>query len=275
MSYHIIFYSVSCYLIQTLYMVWNAINDPLFAYLQDSTNFAFTRTRRESVLYTAPLFAISFLVPWIPWGDIDGSQPWLTGFHLIVSLCFWDTMFTYIGLAYCCIFTEMTKDNDIRLKMVQYGQIGSLLGSSSVFILQYFSDQLNNYTMFVFLSVIIAMVSCSLMIYTGRHAHTEKELENKLREQKGEKIEDKYQQYSYITLTKQVLYNRDFLAFVSCNFLQEFHRSFLGSFLAIFCDQLIPKMAISDFIRSAFYGGTRIVPHVSTLNRDRRWDPIG
>ena len=248
-------------------MVWNAINDPLFAYLQDSTNFAFTRTRRESVLYAAPLFAISFFVTWIPWGNIDGSQPWLTGFHLIFSLCFWDTMFTYVGLAYCCIFTEMTKDNDIRLKMVKYGQIGSLLGSSSVFVLQYFSDQLNNYAMFQSLTVIIAIISCSLMIYTGRHAHTEKELENKLREQKGEKVEDKYQQYSYITLTKQVLFNRDFLAFVSCNFLQEFHRSFLGGFLAIFCDQLIPKTAISDFIRSAFYGGSRIVPHVSTKHK--------
>ena len=256
------------------------MNDPLFAYLQDSTNFTFTRTRRESVLYTAPLFAISFVITWFPWGNIDGSQPWLTGLHLIVALCFWDTMFTYIGLAYCCIFTEMSKDSEIRLKMVKYSQIGSLVGSSSVFILQHFSNQLENFTMFQFLSVIIAVVSCSLMMYTGKHGHTENDLQNQLKQQKGEHVEEKYQKYSYITLTKQVLLNRDFLAFVSCNFMQEFHRSFLGSFLAIFCDQLMPKNAISDFTRTSFYGGTRIFSQVSTpitefqINIRDWWIPV-
>ena len=246
-------------------MVWNTVNDPLFAYLQDSTNFAFTRTRRESVLYGGPLFALSFIVPWFPWGSIDGAQPWLTGLHLIVALCFWDTMFTYVGLAACCLFTEMTKDNDVRLKMVRYNQIGSLLGSSSVFILQHFSQQLDNFKMFQVLTVMIAVVSSSLMIYTGRHAHTEKEMENQQKLDKGEPVKEKSQKYSYIALTKQVLFNRDFLAFVSCNFLQEFHRSFLGGFLAIFCDQLISKIAISEFTRSSFYGGTRILSQASSL----------
>ena len=244
-------------------MIWNAINDPLFAYLQDSTNFTFTRTRRESVLYAAPLFAISFLIPWFPWGNTDGTQIWLTGLHLIVALCFWDTMFTYVGLAYCCIFTEMSKDNNVRLKMVRYTQIGSMAGSSSIFILQYFSNQLNNFAMFQFLTVIIALVSCLLMLYTGKHAHTENDMQNQIRKQKGEQVDEKHQPFSYITLTKQVLFSRDFLAFVSCNFLQEFHRSFHSGFMAIFCDQLIPKTAISDFIRSTFYGGYRMIADVS------------
>ena len=246
-------------------MVWNAVNDPLFAYLQDSTNFSFTRTRRESVLYACPFFALSFLVPWFPWGNTDGTQSWLTGIHLIVALCFWDTMFTYVGLAYCCLFTEMSKDNEVRLKMIRYTQIGSLIGSSSVFVLQYFSKQLDNFAMFQYISVLIAIVSCLLMIYTGKHAHTQTELQNQLRHQKGEHVEQKYQKYSYISLTKQVLINRDFLAFVSCNFLQEFHRSFLSGFFAIFCDQLISQTAMLEFTRSSFYGGSRTVYQVSVL----------
>ena len=246
-------------------MVWNAINDPLFAYLQDSTNFSFTRTRRESVLYAGPLFALSFLVLWFPWGNTDGTQPWLTGIHLIVALCYWDTMFTYVGLACCCLFTEMSKDSEVRLKMVRYNQIGSLIGSSSVFVLQYFSNQLKNFAIFQFLTLLIAVFSCALMIYTGKHAHTEKELQNRFRQQKGEIVEVKCQKYSYVTLTKQVFLNRDFLAFVSCNFLQGFHKSFLGGFLAIFCDQLISKTAISEFTRSAFYGGTRTISQVRTF----------
>ena len=247
-------------------MVWNALNDPLFAYLQDSTNFSFTRTRREGVLYGGPLFALSFLVPWFPWGNTDGTQTLLTGLHLIIALCFWDTMFTYVGLAYCCLFTEISQDNEVRLKMIRYTQIGDLIGSSSVFILQYFSQQLNNFAMFQFLSVLIAIVSCLLMIYTGKHAHTEKELHNILKQQKGEHVEEMYQNYSYLALTKQVLFNRDFLAFVSCNFLQEFHRSFLGGFFAIFCDQLISKTAISEFFRSSFYASSGIVYQVINIS---------
>lgn len=90
-------------LAQTLFLIWNAVNDPLFAYLQDTTNFRFSRTRRESVLYAAPFFAVSYLVPWFPWVELSSVRHWITGLHLITSLCLWDTMFTYVGLAYCCI----------------------------------------------------------------------------------------------------------------------------------------------------------------------------
>lgn len=163
---------------QTLFLVWNTINDPLFAYLQDTTNFRFSRTRRESVLYAAPFFAVSFVVPWFPWGSPDSHRPWITGVHLIFALCLWDTMFTYVGLASCCLFTEISRDNENRVKMIRYTQIGSLLGSSSIFLLQYVSDQLQNFAAFQATSLVIAVVSCLLMYYCGKHAHTERELED-------------------------------------------------------------------------------------------------
>lgn len=89
---------------QVLFMIWNAVNDPLFAYIQEKSSSKFTRTRRESVLYCAPFFAISFLVPWFSWG----SNPTVVGLHLVFTLLFWDSMFTFIGLAFCALFTEMT-----------------------------------------------------------------------------------------------------------------------------------------------------------------------
>lgn len=238
---------------QTLFLVWNAINDPLFAYLQDTTNFRFSRTRRESVLYTAPFFALSFLVPWFPWGD-GSSAAWITGMHLIASLCLWDTMFTYVGLAYCCLFTEISSDNSVRLKMVRYTQIGSLIGSSSIFIFQYMSEQLENFQSFQVTSIFIAIVSLMLMLYCGKYAHTERELKNAATSSNRTAYSTKSQDYSYFTLSKQIFSNRDFLAFVIMNFFQEFHRTFLHNFFAIFADQLIVKGAISPFVRSVFYG---------------------
>lgn len=238
---------------QTLFLIWNTVNDPLFAYLQDTTNFRFSRTRRESVLYAAPFFAISFVVPWFPWGDVDSLRPWVTGVHLIFALCLWDTMFTYVGLASCCLFTEISKDNENRLKMIRYSQIGSLLGSSSVFLLQYFSDQLKNFAAFQATIIVIAFISFLLMYYCGKHAHTERELEAM---ESTANVSEVKESYSYFTLARQIFSNRNFIAFVVMNFFQEFHKTFLSNFFAIFSDQLIPQTALSPFARSVFYGST-------------------
>lgn len=55
--------------VQICFMVWNAVNDPLFGYLQDKKNFSITRTRRHSILFGAPLYGLAFLVPWFQWGS--------------------------------------------------------------------------------------------------------------------------------------------------------------------------------------------------------------
>ena len=239
---------------QTLFLVWNAINDPLFAYLQDSTNFRFSRTRRESVYYAAPLFALSFLVPWFPWGNPDTLASWVTGMHLIFALCFWDTMLTYVGLAACCLFTEISTDETERLRMVRYSQIGGLLASGCVPVLQYTSNQLENLHAFRVGCVVVAVISCLLMLYCGKHAHTALDIKAFESNERGETTVMKSQEYSYFTLAKQIMLNRDFIAFVTTNFFQEFHRTFLSNFFAIFCEQLIPAGAISPLVRSIYYG---------------------
>ena len=89
-------------------MVWNTINDPLFAYVQDNYHFSIVKTRRHSILYGAPLFAVSFLVVWFPWADYSEGGGWLAGVQLTVALCFYDSMFTFVLLAYCALFAEMS-----------------------------------------------------------------------------------------------------------------------------------------------------------------------
>jgi Na+/melibiose symporter-like transporter len=204
-------------------------------------------------------------VPWFPWGDPETLQPWVTGIHLITALCFWDTMFTYVGLGYCCLFTEMTSDNNERLKLIKYTQLGSLLGSSSVFILQNLSDQLENFPMFQTTCILVAVISCLFMMYCGKHAHTERELQQESDVKSGKPQVVKFQEYPYFTLSKQILFNRDFLAFVIMNFFQEFHRTFVSNFFAIFGDQLIEKGSIPSIVRSTFYGASTTGAKVGSL----------
>ena len=153
---------------QFLFLIWNAINDPLFAVLQDNAKFTITRTRRESILYTAPFLALSYMIPWFQLGTSD----WMVGLHLIVALCLYDTMFTFIGLALCCLFTEISTDQEDRLRLTKYSQVAGMLGHNAILLFEYTSDSLQNFAAFQVTAFFVALVGMALMIYTGLNAHT-------------------------------------------------------------------------------------------------------
>ena len=238
---------------QMLYMVWNAVNDPLFAVLQDNTSFLLTRTRREGVLYTAPIFALCFLVPWFQFGD----STWAVGLHLIIALFLYDTMFTFIGLLSCCLFTELSSDPHDRLKLTRYSQIASLIGAQSILFLEYTSSSLQNFHAFQFATVCLAICSTMLIIHAGRHAHTQYDMQRKSTEEcktptnASEKSNDPT---SFFKKMVQLFMERNFIAFVITNFFQEFHRAFLGGFTAILCEYLVPTDQVPANVRSFFYG---------------------
>ncbi|CAM2099729.1 unnamed protein product [Caretta caretta] len=52
---------------QVVFMIWNAINDPLFGYIQDNSKVPCCSRRQFSILYGAPLYGLAFLLPWFPW----------------------------------------------------------------------------------------------------------------------------------------------------------------------------------------------------------------
>ena len=153
---------------QFLFLIWNAINDPLFAVLQDNAKFTITRTRRESILYTAPFLALSYMIPWFQLGTSD----WMVGLHLIVALCLYDTMFTFIGLALCCLFTEISTDQEDRLRLTRYSQVAGMLGHNAILLFEYTSDSLQNFAAFQLTAFFVALAGMALMIYTGLNAHT-------------------------------------------------------------------------------------------------------
>ncbi|XP_069124308.1 transmembrane protein 180-like isoform X2 [Argopecten irradians] len=248
-------------LAQVLFLVWNAINDPLFAYLQESTSNRFTRTRRESILYSAPFFALSFIVPWFSWG----TNPIMVGLHLIFTLFFWDTMLTFVGLAASALFTEISQDPDHRLKLVRIGSIGCLMGASSVSILEFFSGSLKNFSGFQVASIFIGLASYMLFRYTGTHGHTQYDLEKMSSGKETNITHDKsIQNSSYLSLTWQILKDRNFLSFVVMNFFQIFHTTFMANFMKVIGDELVQLHDIEGFpwLRSFFYGSSRFLPMI-------------
>ncbi|VDI44227.1 Hypothetical predicted protein [Mytilus galloprovincialis] len=245
---------------QVSYLIWNAINDPLFAYIQDSTNWKFTKTRRESILYCGPLFALSFLVPWIPWGDSNT----IIGLHLIASLFLWDTMFTFMGLAMCALFTELSQEPEDRIALTRYAQIASIIGSPSIMLLEFTSDNLHYFRAFQMTTVLIAFCSWLLFMYSGLHAHTKYDLK-KMKREDADISHEKNMNESFWKQTCQILSDRNFIAFVITNFFHGLHKAFLSGFMVIVCDQLISDEVISASIRKTFYGAIGILSTVIVI----------
>ncbi|XP_065921921.1 transmembrane protein 180 [Magallana gigas] len=245
---------------QILFLLWNAINDPLFAYCSDNKNFKILRTRRAMILYSAPFFCLSFLVPWFQWS----TNPVIVGIHLIFALCLWDTLYTFVGLAGCCLFTEISKDPNIRITITRAAQVAALFGSISVMLLEHASNGLQNFQAFQVTTVFIALLSWCLMYYCGKNCHTQYDLQQMQDENKeaDDVCHEKSEGESYWKQTWQIVSDTNFLSFVITNFCQQFHRTFLFNFLAIFCDHLVSSEEISQSTRSTFYG---IVPFAAKI----------
>ncbi len=163
---------------QVIFMIWNAINDPLFGYIQDNMNTSWVRSRRHSILYGAPFYAISFIIPWFPWGTYE-KDSWLAGAHLLFSLCLWDTFFTFVLLAQCALFAEMSKKHENRLRLVKYTQFASLVGCMAVTLTGLISSNLEKYENFQVTCVILGIVAYICMRYTGKNAFTDYDELNK------------------------------------------------------------------------------------------------
>jgi glycoside/pentoside/hexuronide:cation symporter, GPH family len=115
-------------LASVLYGIWNALNDPLFGYISDSTRSR--RGRRIPYMrFTAPFLALTFVLVWLAppkAGDL-GLFLWMLGTMLL-----YDTCYTIIGLVYSALLPEVsesdTQRNHLQISSSLFGLLGTLLG---------------------------------------------------------------------------------------------------------------------------------------------------
>src|SRR5512136_560512 len=115
-------------LASAIYAVWNALNDPIFGYVSDSTRTRHGR-RIPYMRYTAPFLAATFFLVWLApqhAGDITIFL-WMLG-----SMVLYDTCYTIIGLVYSALLPEVsesdTERNHLQISSSLFGLLGTLLG---------------------------------------------------------------------------------------------------------------------------------------------------
>jgi GPH family glycoside/pentoside/hexuronide:cation symporter len=111
-----------------IYAVWNAINDPLFGYITDSTRSKMGR-RIPYMRYTAPFLALTFILVWF--APVQAGQQSLF-WWMLVTMLLYDTAYTIIGLVYSALLPEVTESdaerNGLQISSSLFGLLGTLLG---------------------------------------------------------------------------------------------------------------------------------------------------
>ena len=111
-----------------LYAVWNAVNDPLFGYISDSTRSK--RGRRIPYMrFTAPFLALTFILVWFapPKAGQEALFWWM-----LITMLFYDAAYTLIGVVYSALLPEVTESdaerNGLQISASLFGLLGMLLG---------------------------------------------------------------------------------------------------------------------------------------------------
>ncbi|XP_078461171.1 transmembrane protein 180-like [Lampetra fluviatilis] len=259
---------------QVVYMVWNAVNDPLFGYLQDTGSWACCRSRRLAIAYGATLYAVAFLLPWFPWrsGGYGPGDP-LAGVHLLVALCAFDGALTFVLLAQCALFAEISGRHSDRLTLLKYSQVASFLGSGSVLLCGLITNNMTVFSTMQWYCVLAACIAWLCMRYTGIHVVSATDKLSSHATASNPEPQDTpllkdgkaLPQASAVSLSLQIMRQRDFLLFVAMNFLQVLHVTFSSSFTLIFAEQLLPAATMPTRAQSVLYGAGFMCPQILVL----------
>ncbi|XP_012664326.2 transmembrane protein 180-like [Otolemur garnettii] len=249
------------YQAQIILMIWNILNN-LTAYFHDNSKAECCSNRHVSILYGAPLYAMSFLLPWFPWKYYQEGD-WLSGFHLVVSLCAFDSTLTCVQQAQCTLFAEILTRHESRLQLIKINQVASLVASTSVLFCGLISKNVEILPHFQAVAIVIAFLA-AVSLYTGMYHMRHFELKRSPEENLLESEED-LAWASIILSVRQLLSQKNCYLFLMMNFFQVFHLTFLTNFMMIFADDLIPRDVLPSSLRSIMYGAGFICPQCLVL----------
>lgn len=149
-----------------IYAIWNAVNDPLFGYITDSTRSRWGR-RIPYMRFTAPFLALTFVLVWFapPQAGQEALFWWM-----LVSMLLYDTCYTIIGLTYSALLPEISESdaerNGLQISASLFGLLGMILG---FLIPDFFRPKAGEELSFLPLQgsmMVVAVVSMALILIT-------------------------------------------------------------------------------------------------------------
>ncbi|EYC03792.1 hypothetical protein Y032_0091g2426 [Ancylostoma ceylanicum] len=259
---------------QTLFMFWNAVNDPLFGYMQDKPG-SWMNSRTRTIRSFAPFLVSSFVFMWIPWSE--GSS--LEGIHLVVSLFLYDAFYSAIGVAWGALFADSTKEPRLRVSAMKYSQISILASVNIIAITEKLSHSLERFWAFQLITVVVAIVALYCFVVAGSLSPTlpysvEKGsllAEGPEDDSSGASVQKGREVSSMWGATQEIFREKDFIAIIASNFIHTARSVAHMNFASTATELLIPQSILpkGSLRLSLFYGVLTLGPQLLLIFNER------
>ncbi|MHA2184552.1 MAG: MFS transporter [Promethearchaeota archaeon] len=152
-----------------IFSIWNAINDPIFGFIEDNTKSEKYGRRIPYIRFGAPLYGITFILCWIPFVSLNNQIALF--FNFLIVLLVFDTMFTILGLINFTLPAEMAITAKERANLLIYSSIISSISYLISFMVPLFlltgSDAPASPRNFVITMVIIGILSAVILFISS------------------------------------------------------------------------------------------------------------
>ncbi|PAV58632.1 hypothetical protein WR25_06149 [Diploscapter pachys] len=253
---------------QFLFMIWNAVNDPLFGFLQDRPG-SWLNSRTLAIRYFAPFIGISFVFMWLPW-DTSGSA-W-EGLHLILALFFYDAFFSALGVSWSALFADTTQNPALRVSAMKYTQLSILLSVNIISITEKASKSLEFFGIFQTITVIVACIGTCMLFVAGSFDSSASYFREKDdRPLLSESEYDTKSTRSIWQMSREIVVEKDFLRIIAANFLHNARSVAHLNFASIATEILIPQTVLpkGSLSLSIFYGICTLGPQLLIIGSEK------
>ena len=190
-----------------IFAAWNAVNDPLFGFIEDRTKSEKYGRRVPYLRFGAPIYGILFILVWIPFANVNNEIALFI--NLVIILFAFDTLFTIIGLITYSLPAEMAISSTVRANLMVYGSIFSALGVLISFIIPVLlltSDVSTEIAPTFLITMVVLGIVCAAVIFVSSFY---------IKENKYTILEEPLPIFKGI---KQTFKNKPFLIFEISNF---------------------------------------------------------
>lgn len=215
-----------------VYAIWNALNDPIFGFLSDSSRSKKGR-RIPFMRYTAPFLGLTFFLMWlvpVSFGDLG------IFWYMLLLMLLYDTCFTIVVLAYYALVPELSHSDSGRGQLQIALSFGLLLGSMLGFLIPELVRPENTADLpqLYWGMGILAIICTVLMLIT---TFTVKE-RNSHRESKEEPL-------GLVDSIKYTFQSKSFLVVAAANFMSIFTQAIVTGGMFYLIDYVLPKDALN------------------------------
>ncbi|XP_076008317.1 transmembrane protein 180 [Genypterus blacodes] len=268
---------VSFWVGESVFLLWNSLNDPLFGWLSDRaflsapqagpqiTSPEVVLKRLKALSRNGPLFALSFLAFWVAWAS--------PGLQFLLCLCLYDGFLTMVDLNHNALLADLAVSFSDRTRLNFHCSIFSALGSFSVFLSYSFWDKEDFYYFRLFCVALAAFSILGFYVVSRMLRHRfEKEVQPRQNEATMLKelnvcpapLTPQDQPVTIKMYLRQLSKHKNFMWFVSMNLVQVFHCHFNSNFFPLFLEHLLSDN-ISASTGSILLGISYIAPHLNNL----------